>query len=34
VFDDTDGDTTADANELSVLYRTKIANLQSYQDEE
>jgi hypothetical protein len=34
VFDDSDGDTTADANELSVLYRTKIANLQSYQDEE
>ena len=34
VFDDTDGDTTADASELSVLYRTKVANLQSYQDEE
>jgi hypothetical protein len=34
VFDDADGDATADANELSVLYRTKIANLQSYQDEE
>jgi type II secretory pathway pseudopilin PulG len=34
VFDDTDGDTTADANELSVLYRTKVAHLQSYEDEE
>ncbi len=34
VFDDLDSDTTADTNELSVLYRTKIANLQSYQDEE
>ncbi len=34
VFDDTDGDTTADTNELSVLYRTKVANLQSYHDEE
>jgi hypothetical protein len=34
VFDDTDGDTTLDANELSVLFRTKVAKLQSYEDEE
>ena len=34
VFDDTDGDSTADASELQVLYRTKIAQLAAYQDEE
>jgi hypothetical protein len=34
VFDDTDGDTTLDSNELSVLFRTKVARLQSYEDEE
>ncbi|MDZ4656002.1 MAG: hypothetical protein SH868_00345 [Bythopirellula sp.] len=34
VFDDADNDATADANELSVLYRTKVAHLQSYEDEE
>jgi hypothetical protein len=34
VFDDTDGDTAADADELSVLYRTKIARMQSYENEE
>ena len=34
VFDDSDNDSTFDANELSVLYRTKIARLQSYEDEE
>jgi hypothetical protein len=34
VFDDNDGDSTFDANELSVLYRTKLARLQSYEDEE
>lgn len=34
VYDDTDGDSTFDANELSVLYRTKLARLQSYEDEE
>jgi type II secretory pathway pseudopilin PulG len=34
VFDDTDGDSTADANENSILYRTKVARLQSYEDEE
>jgi hypothetical protein len=33
VFDDSDGDLTLDANELSVLYRTKVARLQSYEDE-
>lgn len=34
VYDDADSDSTFDANELSVLYRTKVANLQSYVDEE
>ncbi len=34
VFDDADSDSTYDDNELSVLYRTKVANLQSYVDEE
>jgi hypothetical protein len=34
VFDDTDGDITFDSDELSVLYRTKLARLQSYEDEE
>lgn len=34
VYDDTDGDSSFDANELSVLYRTKLARLQSYEDEE
>ncbi len=34
VFDDTDGDGTADANEIRVLYRTKVARLQTYEDEE
>jgi hypothetical protein len=34
IFDDTDADGTLDSNELSVLYRTKLANLQSYQLEE
>lgn len=34
VFDDTDGDATFDADELSVLFRTKVARLQSYEDEE
>ncbi len=34
VFDDADNDSTADATELSVLYRTKVARLQSYEDEE
>jgi ribonuclease D len=34
VFDDTDGDSSFDANELNVLYRTKLARLQSYEDEE
>jgi hypothetical protein len=34
VYDDTDNDSTFDASELSVLYRTKLARLQSYEDEE
>lgn len=34
VFDDADGDSVADSGELTVNYRTKIAKLQSYDDEE
>jgi hypothetical protein len=34
VYDDTNGDSTFDADELNVLYRTKLARLQSYEDEE
>lgn len=34
VFDDADQDSMFDATELSVLYRTKLARLQSYEDEE
>jgi prepilin-type N-terminal cleavage/methylation domain-containing protein len=34
VYDDADGNSTFDANELNALYRTKIARLQSYEDEE
>lgn len=34
VFDDTDADASLNANELRVVYRTKIARLQSYEDEE
>jgi hypothetical protein len=34
VYDDTDGDSTFDPNELNVLFRTKLARLQSYEDEE
>lgn len=34
VFDDADGDGAFDAGELNVLFRTKIARLASYEDEE
>ncbi len=34
VFDDTDSDSLVDGNELQVTYRTKIAKLQSYENEE
>jgi hypothetical protein len=34
VFDDMDADTTLDASELSVLFRTKVARMQSYENEE
>jgi len=33
VFDDADQDTVADADELQVLFRTKIAKLESYENE-
>ncbi len=34
VFDDADGDSTLDSNELQVTFRTKIAKLESYENEE
>lgn len=34
VFDDTDTDTTLDANEMRITYRTKVAKLNSYENEE
>lgn len=33
VFDDTDADGVADANEMQVHFRTKLAQLESYQSE-
>lgn len=34
VYDDVDGDDTVDSDELQVQFRTKVAKLQSYENEE